>query len=163
MVNASELSDDDRMWLARCTIGHQPVTDWLAINPAADRVRAHLVKFLDRTNPGFVVCRILADHISADPDRVYAENWPRRAAKLAEKARARGDQPHAERLQAALVALMFCANCGRPLNDPVSIDRGIGPDCWERIDPGWRQAISDRIVGAGGTYTGGTSRPRGTP
>lgn len=39
---------------------------------------------------------------------------------------------------------MFCANCGRPLTDPVSIDRGIGPDCWEMIDPAWRVAIDAR-------------------
>jgi hypothetical protein len=29
--------------------------------------------------------------------------------------------------------------------DPVSIDRGIGPDCWERIEPAWRAAIEARI------------------
>ena len=25
-----------------------------------------------------------------------------------------------------------CGCCGRPLTDPVSIERGIGPDCWSR-------------------------------
>jgi hypothetical protein len=26
----------------------------------------------------------------------------------------------------------FCGRCGRPLSDPVSIDRGIGPECYGR-------------------------------
>jgi hypothetical protein len=142
----ADLTDDERNWLARCTIGRQPVTDWLAGDPPADRVRAHLVKFLDRSSPKFVVCRVLAGHIGANPDRLYAENWPRKAAKLARAARERGDRPHADSLQAALVALMFCANCGRPLEDPVSVERGIGPDCWGRINPQWRQAISARLA-----------------
>ena len=140
------LTDDDRMWLSRCTIGRRPIMEWLASDPPADSVRAHLVKFLDRSNPEFAVCRVLAAHVGADPVKLYAENWPRKAAKLAEKARARGDQPHADKLQAALVALMFCANCGRPLADPVSIERGIGPDCWQRIDPQWKRAIAERIA-----------------
>ena len=71
---------------------------------------------------------------------------PRGAAKLAAECRARGDDPHADRLQAALVALMFCANCGRPLVDPVSIERGIGPDCWQQIDPAWRARIEARMT-----------------
>jgi uncharacterized protein DUF6011 len=147
-ADAVPLTDDDRKWLARCTIGRRPVMDWLATDPPADTVRAHLVKILDRAHPGFVVCRVLADHIGADPNRVYAENWPRKAAKLARSARDRGDHPHADQLHAALIALMYCANCGRPLLDPVSIERGIGPDCWERIPPQWRQSISDRLAAA---------------
>lgn len=141
-----QLTDDDQMWLSRCTVGGKPIMDWLAADPPADKVRAHLVKFLDRTYPGFVACRILADHLGADPVRLYAENWPRKAAKLAGQARERGDHPHADELHAALVALMFCANCGRPLVDPVSIERGIGPDCWPRIDPQWRRSIAERIT-----------------
>lgn len=133
------LTDDDRMWLARCIIGRQPIMDWLASDPPADKVRAHLVRLLDRGGPRTVFARVLSARIGIDPDHVYAENWPRKAARLAATARDRGDQPHADRLHAALVALMFCANCGRPLNAPVSIERGIGPDCWERIDPLWRR------------------------
>lgn len=34
-------------------------------------------------------------------------------------------------------ALVFhegsCGICGRPLTDPTSIQRGIGPDCWSKI------------------------------
>jgi hypothetical protein len=26
-----------------------------------------------------------------------------------------------------------CACCGRPLTVPESIERGIGPDCWEKM------------------------------
>lgn len=142
----ADLTDDDRAWLARCTIGRRPIMEWLATDPPADKVSAHLVKILDRAHPGFVVCRVLAAHIGADPCRVYAENWPRKAARLAKSARDRGDQPHADKLHAALVALMFCGNCGRPLEDPVSISRGIGPDCWGRINPQWRQAIASRLA-----------------
>jgi hypothetical protein len=87
--------------------------------------------------------------LSADIDAIYAEAYPRRAAQLAAEARARGDHPHADRLQTALVALMFCANCGRALADPVSIGRGIGPDCWPRIDPAWRTSISQRLAAEG--------------
>lgn len=144
-----ELTEDDRAWLARGTIGRKPVMEWLASDPPEGRVRATLIKFLDRGGPQSVFARVLAAHLGDDPVRLYAENWPRKAARLAEEARARGDHPHAQELHAALVALMYCANCGRPLVDPQSIDRGIGPDCWERIDPQWRQAISGRIAAPG--------------
>jgi hypothetical protein len=146
-TTASELTltDDDRVWLARATIGRKPIMDWLAADPPADHVRAVLVKFLDRGGPRTVFARVLGSRLGDDPVRLYAENWPRKAARLAEEARARGDHPHAEALHAALVALMYCANCGRPLVDPQSIDRGIGPDCWLRIDPAWRRSISTRV------------------
>lgn len=140
------LSDDDRMWLARCTIGRQPFMDWLASDPPVDTVCAKLVRFLDRGGPRSVFARVLGAHLGVDPYRVYAQNWPRKAARLAEEARARGDQRHADSLHSALVALMFCANCGRPLDDPMSIERGIGPDCWQKIDPQWKRAIAERIT-----------------
>ena len=108
-----------------------------------------LVRLLDRTNGGVgsvLLGQLLADYIGADTDALYAEHFPRKAARLAAERRERGDHPHAERLHTALVRLMFCANCGRPLQDPVSIDRGIGPDCWPRIDPGWRAAIELRLA-----------------
>ena len=142
----ADLTDDDRMRLSRCTIGRKPIMDWLAGDPPADKVRAHLVWFMDRGGPRHPVARVLSAHIDVDPNRAYAENWPRKAAKLAKAARDRGDQPHADSLQAALIALMFCANCGRPLEDPVSIERGIGPDCWGQIDPQWKQAIITRLA-----------------
>ena len=143
------LSDDDRMWLSRCTIGRKPIMEWLADDPPADAVRAQLIKVLDRyrSGPLNVIARVLAVHLGDDPVKLYAENWPRKAARLAETARDRGDHPHAEALHAALVALMYCANCGRPLNDPVSIERGVGPDCWPRIDPVWRRPIETRMGG----------------
>lgn len=143
------LTDDDRMWLARWTVGRerQPGMDWLAAGPPAERVRAMLVKFLDRGGPDTVFARVLGAHLGADPQQVYAENWPRKAAKLAAACRERGEHPHADKLHAALTALMLCANCGRPLNDPVSIARGVGPDCWEVIDPAWRARIENRMAG----------------
>lgn len=27
----------------------------------------------------------------------------------------------------------ICGKCHRPLTDPKSVERGFGPDCWERI------------------------------
>jgi hypothetical protein len=147
----SHLTDDDRMWLGRWTVGKQKQLgmDWLAGQPPADKVRAMLVKFMDRYGPETVFARVMADHLGADRHHVYAENWPRKAAALAADCRRRGEHPHADRLHAALTALMFCANCGRPLADPVSIDRGIGPDCWPRIAPPWRAAILGRLETAG--------------
>jgi len=144
----ADLTDDERRILARCTIGGKPIPEWLATSPGPDRVHSLMIRWMDRGGPRSVPACVLAGHLGADTVRVYAENWPRKAAKLAEAARARGDQPHAERLHAALIALMFCANCGRPLEDPVSIERGIGPDCWGRIDPQWRHAIASRVTGA---------------
>jgi Family of unknown function (DUF6011) len=131
-VTNVSLTDDDRMWLSRWTVGRnrQPGMEWLASNPDADKVQAHL----------------LADHLDTDPHLVYAENWPRKAAKLAADYRSRGEDPRADRLHDALVALMYCANCGRPLADPASIERGIGPDCWSRIDPAWRESITGRLA-----------------
>jgi hypothetical protein len=140
------LTDDDKLWLSRVTIGRKPVLEWLATAPPPDRVRSCLIKIMDRGDPGHVVSRLLAAHIGADPYVLYAENWPRKAARLAKKARELGNHPHAEKLHTALVALMFCASCGRPLEDPVSIDRGIGPDCWTRIDPQWKSSIAARIT-----------------
>jgi hypothetical protein len=139
------LTDDDRAWLARWRIGKQTFEEWLNSKPPADQAHAILVKTLDRGGTSTVFARLLGEYLDVDPVKVYAENWPRKAAKLAAAARARGDHPHAGQLHAALVALMFCANCGRPLNDPLSIGRGIGPDCWEVIDPAWRDAISARL------------------
>jgi hypothetical protein len=142
------LTDDDQFWLARWKVGRQPGMDWLASRPPDDRVRAMLVKFMDRYGPETVFARVMADHLGADRHQVYAENWPRKAAWLAADLRARGEHPHADQLHAALVALMFCANCGRPLADPVSVERGIGPDCWPRINPAWRTSIEARLTAA---------------
>jgi Family of unknown function (DUF6011) len=140
------LDDTDRMWLDRWTVGKLTGMEWLAADPPADRVRAILIKVMDRHGTETVFARLLSDHLGVDRHALYAENWPRKASRLAAQARDRGDDPHADKLQAALVALMFCANCGRPLNDPVSINRGIGPDCWPRIDPAWRASIERRAA-----------------
>jgi hypothetical protein len=140
------LSDDDRMWLSRWRVGKQTGEEWLNSKPPTGQAHAILVKILDRGGTNTVFARLLGEYLGVDPVKVYAENYPRKAAKLAAAARARGDHPHADKLHAALVALMFCANCGRPLVDPLSIGRGIGPDCWEVIDPEWRTRISARLA-----------------
>jgi hypothetical protein len=140
----ADLTDDDRAWLARWRIGKQTFSEWLDGKPPADQAHGVLVKTLDRVGTSNVFARLLGEYLKVDPVKVYAENWPRKAAKHAAAARERGDYPHADKLHAALVSLMFCGNCGRPLNDPV-IGRGVGPDCWDAIDPDWRNAISARI------------------
>jgi hypothetical protein len=144
-TNDAGLTDDDRAWLSRWRVGRQTGEEWLSGKPPADQAHATLVKMLDRGGIGTVFARLISEYLDVDPVKVYAENWPRKAAQHAATARERGDYPHADKLHAALVSLMFCGNCGRPLNDPVSIGRGIGPDCWPRIDPAWRNAISARI------------------
>lgn len=38
-----------------------------------------------------------------------------------------------ERKRLTPKASHYCRICGRPLTDAVSIQRGVGKDCWERI------------------------------
>ena len=141
----------DAAELARWKVGRRAATDWLASGPAPEEVRPMLVRVLDRPGRGGAFGRALAGYLGADLDTLYAEHYPRKAARLASQCRSQGNDPHAAKLHAALVALMFCANCGRPLADPLSIDRGIGPDCWPKIDPQWRAAISKRLAAATGS------------
>jgi len=135
-------------WRIGTRKGRMSPGEYLATTPPADEVMPRLIRLLDRPARGGALGRAFAAYLGADLDALFAEHHPRRAAKLAEECRAHGDHPHADKLHAALVALMFCANCGRPLNDPLSIDRGIGPDCWEVIDPEWRTRISARLARA---------------
>ena len=141
------LTEAEAAELARWRYGKLSIPEWLASGPSPERLQASLVRVLDRPGRGGVFARVLADHLGADVDEVFAGHYPRKAAKLAAACRDRGEHPHANKLHAALIALMFCANCGRPLVDPVSIERGIGPDCWERLDARWREAISERLAG----------------
>jgi hypothetical protein len=136
-----------RWWIGTRT-GRMSPREYLATEPAVGEVLPKLIRLLDRRGRGGALGRAFADYLGADLDALFAEHHPRRAAKLAEECRARGDHPHADKLHAALVSLMFCANCGRPLVDPLSIDRGIGPDCWGVIDPDWRARIDARLAGA---------------
>ena len=101
-ADAASLTDDDRRWLASCTIGRKPIMDWLADDPPADSVRAQLIKVLDRyrSGPLNIIARVLADHLGTDPVRLYASCA---SAKLAEQARARG--PSARRALHVAVAL----------------------------------------------------------
>jgi len=58
----------------------------------------------------------------ADPARVWAAErafaWARGSFDLGEKAE--------------VFMELSCSFCGKPLTDPVSIERGVGPDCWGR-------------------------------
>jgi Family of unknown function (DUF6011) len=42
------------------------------------------------------------------------------------------EQEHIDALEGALRADNRCIRCGTPLQDPESVERGIGPDCWAR-------------------------------
>jgi hypothetical protein len=59
---------------------------------------------------------------------------PVKMAAQAQWYRERGDVYTAGRLEAKLVAVGRCKRCGRGLTDPTSVDRGIGPDCWQKGD-----------------------------
>lgn len=133
-------------WWVGTRNGRMTPREYLATAPPAHEVMPKLIRLLDRPARGGVLGRAFAAYLGTDLDTLFAEHHPRRAAKLAEECRARGDHPHADKLHAALVALMFCSNCGRPLVDPLSIDRGVGPDCWEVIDPEWRTRINARLA-----------------
>jgi hypothetical protein len=60
---------------------------------------------------------------------------PKRPAKLAAQAawhRQHGRPELAEHFETQLVREHRCKLCGRPLTDPVSLERGVGPDCAAR-------------------------------
>lgn len=40
-------------------------------------------------------------------------------------------------LGAVRLGLNKCAVCGRPLRDPESVSRGIGPECWGPVAAAW--------------------------
>jgi Family of unknown function (DUF6011) len=39
-----------------------------------------------------------------------------------------------------------CLRCGRRLTDPLSISRGLGPECRTKVDPRWRDAAEMRTM-----------------
>lgn len=56
----------------------------------------------------------------------------RARAKRARKAHERQEYEHyAEQLENQLAAARRCRRCGRSLEDPESVKRGIGPECWK--------------------------------
>jgi hypothetical protein len=57
---------------------------------------------------------------------------PGRQAETAARLRATGRLERADKLERQLVALGRCKHCGRKLSDPVSIERGVGSDCWAK-------------------------------
>ena len=54
------------------------------------------------------------------------------AARWARRYRLDDQIESALRIEAALAAAGYCRSCGRPLSDPVSVARGVGPDCDRR-------------------------------
>lgn len=132
--------------LSRWRIGGIPAPRWLASRPDPQMARAKLIRALEQPDRGGAWGRALARYLSVDLDALYGKAYPRKAAQAAAEARARGDDLHADKLQTVLIALEHCANCGHPLADPLSVSRGVGPDCWPRIDPAWRASISQRLA-----------------
>lgn len=57
---------------------------------------------------------------------------PGKMARHAAYARARGMDDTADTLEDALTRAGRCRRCGRDLSDPISVKRGVGPDCWQR-------------------------------
>lgn len=66
----------------------------------------------------------------------HAAYYRRRADELdhLHPERAQEYRVMAAELEATLVASHACRACGRPLEDPESQRRGVGPDCWEKPD-----------------------------
>jgi Family of unknown function (DUF6011) len=67
---------------------------------------------------------------------VTAVSWlanPVKGARIARWYRANGRTELAEAIEQELAATGRCRICGRPLSDPVSVERGVGPDCAARL------------------------------
>jgi hypothetical protein len=61
------------------------------------------------------------------------KRWqPTKLAQQAAHYRQLGLDDIADRFQEQLRTTGRCKRCGRPLTDPASIERGVGPDCAAR-------------------------------
>lgn len=72
--------------------------------------------------------------------RWYVKRSPRKAAKFLTHHADKAEPEYA--LKVAALRAEFpnhnrCSDCGRPLEKGVSVERGVGPDCWAK-----RQAAS---------------------
>jgi len=67
-----QLTDNDRFWLDRWRVGRQPGVDWLASSPDPARVRAILIKSMDRAGTENVFARLLSDHLHVNRHALYA-------------------------------------------------------------------------------------------
>jgi len=114
---AAEDAELARWWIGTRK-GRVSPREYLATAPPADEVMPRLIRMLDRPGRGGALGRAFSAYLGADLDALFAEHHPRRAAKLAEECRARGDHPHADKLHAALVALMFCAKLRQAARRP---------------------------------------------
>jgi hypothetical protein len=119
--------------LYRCTVNRRPIREWLADATPADG-RALLVRAIKRRGLG-PYQHAIAEALDLDAAQVFAVEFPHRAAKAARIAREHGDAETADRIARWLIAGGNCAHCGRPLADPESVNRGVGPDCWARLGP----------------------------
>lgn len=65
----------------------------------------------------------------------YASKWPVKAAEYIARHDKEGDpdQARAAALKVALPARGCCRICGRALGKKLSVERGVGPDCWEKL------------------------------
>lgn len=75
--------------------------------------------------------------------RSYVERSPAKAARMAAADRESGDPTRvarAELLERELAAAHRCRECGRALKDPISVERGIGPECWRDQQAGGSDA-----------------------
>lgn len=60
----------------------------------------------------------------------YIKRSPRKAAKFLAHHSETGEYPaKVEALRAEFPNHDRCSDCGRPLEDPASVARGVGPDC----------------------------------
>jgi hypothetical protein len=63
---------------------------------------------------------------------VTARWQPKKLAERAARLRDVGRPDDAAQVERILAAAGHCKHCGRPLSDPVSVERGVGPDCWQK-------------------------------
>jgi hypothetical protein len=59
---------------------------------------------------------------------------PHKVASQGRWHRLHGRLAVAERYEQALVAVGRCKHCGRALRDPLSVARGIGPECIRKVE-----------------------------
>lgn len=58
---------------------------------------------------------------------------PHKIARQAAFRRSQGNVDAAERLEAQLADAGCCRRCGRTLTDPLSVARGVGPECVKKV------------------------------
>jgi hypothetical protein len=75
-----------------------------------------------------------------DPENKWAKRFPmlERATELGARRVAEfAESPH-EQMMLGGVYTSTCCICGRTIHDPISLERGIGPECWAQHQGGRR-------------------------